>query len=210
MQNKETKETLVFDKNGLRGKIVGYSTAANADKNALIDVGNGIQIVIPMQKLAPRKPTGFNVAGTFEEWRKANHPSNLHGIDANGDDDHGDTISIPVLEEELEVQKRQVETGSIRINKTISEREEIVDQALNRERAKVERVPINRIVEEAANSRYENNTWIIPVYEEVVVVEKRLVLREEIRVTKEMSVEQHHERIPLRSEKVTVEKSNEN
>lgn len=210
MQIKEAKETLVFDKNGLRGKIVGYSTAANADKNALVDVGDGIQIVIPMQKLAPRKPTGFNVTGTFEEWRETSHPSKLYGTDANREDGHGDTISIPVLEEELEVQKRQVETGSIRINKTISEREEIVDQALNRERANVERIPINRIVKEAANSRYENNTWIIPVYEEVVVVEKRLVLREEIRITKEMSVEQHHERIPLRSEKVTVEKSNEN
>lgn len=208
MKNKEAEESFVFDKNGLRGKIVGYSTAATADKNALIELEGGIQVVIPMKKLAPRKPTGFKFTGTFEKWHKTNLPSKLHHIDANGEITHGDTISIPVIEEELEVKKRKVETGSVRINKTISEREEIVDQTLSIESVKVERIAINRIVEEAENSRYENNTWVIPVYEEVAVVEKRLFLREEIRITKEMSVEQHQERIPLRSEKVTVDKSN--
>lgn len=212
MQNKEAKEILVFDKNGRCGKIIGFSTAVNAEKTALIDLGDEVQIVIPVQKLAPRKTTGFEIAGTFEEWRRSNRQSESvrSRTHENGDIEHGETISIPVIEEELEVQTRQVETGAVRVNKIVSEREEVIDQALSKERAKVERIPINRVVDEALNSRFENNTWIIPVYEEVVVVEKRLVLREEIRITKEISVEQHHERIPLRSETVTVDKSNEN
>lgn len=212
MQNKEAKETLVFDKNGRCGKIVGFSTAVNAEKNALVDLEGDVQIVIPVQKLTPRKTTGFEIVGTFEEWRRSNRQSESvrNRTHENGAIEHGDTISIPVIEEELEVQKRQVETGTVRVNKIVSEREEVIDQALSKERAKVERIPINRIVDEALNSRFENNTWIIPVYEEVVVVEKRLILREEIRITKEISVEQHHERIPLRSETVTVDKSNEN
>ena len=210
MQNKEPKESLVFDKNGLRGKIVGYSTAADADKHALIDLGDGVQVAIPVQKLAPRKTAGFDVTGTFDEWRKSTRQIDSRRPLANDKFERGGTISIPVIEEELEVQKRQVETGTVRINKTIREHEEIVEQALAKESAKIERIPINRIVKEAATSRYENDTLIIPVYEEEVVVEKRLVLREEIRISKETSVEQHHERIPLRSETVTVDKSNEN
>lgn len=210
MENRNLKESLVFDKNGLRGKIIRYTTSANANRNALIDLGHGQQVVIPVQNLVPRKTAGFDVAGLFEEWCKTSPHMDLHPTHASEDVEHNETISIPVIEEELEVQKRQVDTGTVRINKTITEREETVNQELSKETAKIERVPINRIVKEAADSRYENNTWIIPVYEEVVITEKRLMLREEIHITKEISVEHHHERIPLRSEIVTVDKSNEN
>lgn len=205
MQNEESKASLVFDKNGVHGKIVGYSTAANSVKNAVIVLSDGVQVTVPVQKLSPRKTAGYDVTGTFEEWRKL-----MRQTTPGSGVENVDTLSIPVIEEELEVQKHRVETNTLRINKTISEHEEVVDQALTKENVKVERIPINRFVKEAASSRYENNTWVIPVYEEVVVVEKRLVLLEEIRITKEMSVEQHHERIPLRKENVTVEKSNGN
>lgn len=205
MQNEESKASLVFDKNGLHGKIVDYTTAANSVKCAVIVLNGGVQVTVPVQILTPRKTAGYDIAGTFEEWRKQTNrtaPDNVV--------EKVDTITIPVIEEDLEVQNHRVETSVLRINKTISEREEVVEHAVTKESVKIERIPINRVVKKAANSRYENNTWIIPVYEEVIVSEKRLVLLEEIRITKEISVEQHRERIPLRKEDVTVEKSNGN
>ncbi len=47
----------------------------------------------------------------------------------------------------------------------------------------IERVPVNRIVAESPSQRQEGDTLVLPVVEEVIVVEKRLMLREEIRIT---------------------------
>jgi stress response protein YsnF len=47
---------------------------------------------------------------------------------------------------------------------------------------------------------------IIPLVEEVLVVEKRLLLREEIRVTRRQSAEKFHEVYTLQSEEVHVER----
>jgi hypothetical protein len=48
----------------------------------------------------------------------------------------------------------------------------------------VEHVPINRMVDEPPNPRQEDDVLILPVVEEVLVVEKRWIIREEVRVTK--------------------------
>jgi len=91
---------------------------------------------------------------------------------------------IPAIEERLDVAKRKVETGRIRISKTVESSDSVIDEPLLRERYEVERVTVNRILTEPAEPRYEGDTLILPVMEEVLVVEKRLVLREEVRVTR--------------------------
>ncbi len=65
---------------------------------------------------------------------------------------------IPVISEKLKVHKRNVETGKgVRVRKTLSEREQIVDQPLVREEVTVERVEINEVIEdsEIPTTRYE-------------------------------------------------------
>ncbi|MCA1628121.1 MAG: YsnF/AvaK domain-containing protein, partial [Acidobacteria bacterium] len=61
----------------------------------------------------------------------------------------------------------------------VREREEIVDELLLKEAVEVERVIINREVDAPVPVRYEGETMIVPVLEEMLVVEKRLVLKEE-------------------------------
>jgi uncharacterized protein (TIGR02271 family) len=119
----------------------------------------------------------------------------------------GDQIVVPLVEEQLEVAKRQITTGIVRAHKRVQSREEVVDEPLTREEIAVERVAINRLIEGAAPlERQENGVLIIPVVEEVLVVDKRLMLREEIRVTRRRQEFRQPQRITLRRETIEIER----
>jgi len=117
-----------------------------------------------------------------------------------------DAVVLPVIEEQLELRKRTVETGGLRVHKTVHEREELIDEPLLREELQIERVPINRPVSAPLEVRYEGDVMIIPVLEEVLVVEKRLVLKEELRVTRSRRLESSPQRVTLRTEEATIER----
>ena len=116
-----------------------------------------------------------------------------------------DTEVIPVLREEVRVSKREVETGRVVVHKTVSERDENVEMLLRQTDVSVERVPVGRTVTEAPASRQEGDVLIIPVMEEVLVVEKRLVLKEELHIRKTTSERTAHEVVRLRTENVQIE-----
>lgn len=113
---------------------------------------------------------------------------------------------IPVFEEQLEIGKRVVETGKVRVSTTVEEREELVEQALSRDEVSVERVAIGRVVAEAPPVREEGDTLIVPVIEEVLVVEKRLVLKEELRIRRRTVVDVYQQPVTLRREHAVVER----
>lgn len=119
------------------------------------------------------------------------------------------TTLIPVIEEQLVIEKRVVESGKVRISKQIREVEETVDVPLLREEVSVERVPVNRVVEERLPTRYDGDTLIIPVIEEQVFVQKRLVLVEELHVRKQ-TIETHQpQTVTLLKEEVAVTRTAE-
>jgi uncharacterized protein (TIGR02271 family) len=100
---------------------------------------------------------------------------------------------IPLVEETLLLGKRQVETGRVRVSLTTEVVEEVLRETLHSRRAEVERRPVGTTITEAPQIRQEGDVIIIPVVEEVLVVEKRLVLREEIHlrmINEEKVVEQ--------------------
>jgi uncharacterized protein (TIGR02271 family) len=114
---------------------------------------------------------------------------------------------IPVIQEELEVGTRRIETDSgVRIVKSVQEREELVDELLTRDEVEVERIAVNRYIEAPPSVRYEGDTMIVPVLEEVLVVEKRLLLKEELRVTRRASEYRAPQRVTLRREIADVER----
>jgi len=120
-------------------------------------------------------------------------------------DDPAETV-IPLGEEVLRVGKRQVETGRVRVALTTETVEEIVRGSLRTRRAEIERVPMGREVTAAPETRQEGDVLVIPVVEEILVVERRLVLREEIRlrfVEGEQTVEQS---VARRIQRATVER----
>ena len=111
---------------------------------------------------------------------------------------------IPVIEEEVTIEKKVVEAGRVRISKHAKEYEKLVDVPLLHEEVSIERVPLNQVVLERLPTRYDGDTLIIPVVEEQVFVEKRLVLVEELHVRKQ-TIETHKpQRITLLKEEVEI------
>jgi uncharacterized protein (TIGR02271 family) len=120
----------------------------------------------------------------------------------------GSPLVVPVIEETLDVHTTPVETGRIRLRKVVHEWEETVDPPLLHDEVVVERVPINRVVEGPVSVRSEEDTLVIPLLEEVLVVEKRLLLKEEIRITKRRVETHAPQRVTLRREEAVVERIN--
>lgn len=114
---------------------------------------------------------------------------------------------IQVLQETVRISKREVETGRVAVHKTVSERDETVEMLLKRTDLAVERIPVNRVVTEAPASRQDGDTLIIPIMEEVLFVEKRLVLKEELHIRKNTSERLAHETVRLRTEHVDIEQT---
>jgi uncharacterized protein (TIGR02271 family) len=112
---------------------------------------------------------------------------------------------IPIVEERLEVGTREVELGEVRVHKTVEEREEVQRGPLNREEVQVERVRVNRPVSAPEERRQEGDWLIIPIMEEVLVVQKQLMVTEEIRIRKQLVTEEREIRETVRRERATVE-----
>jgi stress response protein YsnF len=70
----------------------------------------------------------------------------------------------------------------------------------------VQRVPVNRPAKGVPAPRYEGEILVIPVLEEVLVVSKQLVVKEELRIRRRAKRSPHRQRVLLRSEVAVVER----
>lgn len=114
---------------------------------------------------------------------------------------------IPVIQEQIMVGKRLVETATVEVKKTVTEGSEPVHVVVAHDETSVERVPVNRFVDKAPEIRYDGDTMIIPVLKEVAVVEKKLMLVEELHVTKRAVQTQETEYITVRREHLEVKRT---
>jgi uncharacterized protein (TIGR02271 family) len=119
----------------------------------------------------------------------------------------GAAAVVPVIAEELQVGRRSVETGRVRVTKLVREQQQVVDEPSVTEEVVVERVPVNRYVDGPVEPRQEGDTLVVPVLEVVVVVERRLMLKEEVRITKRRSESRSPQTVTLRSEDVKLERN---
>lgn len=116
----------------------------------------------------------------------------------------GTTISI--IEETLQVEKRVVETGTVRLHKRVQEYQETLDEPLIVRTFDVQRVALNRPVESTPTVRQEGETTIYPLVEEQLVLTKQLILKEEVRITKRETERRDNQVVNLRRESLTVER----
>ena len=116
-------------------------------------------------------------------------------------------LVVALIEESLVVDKHVVDQGGYRIVKRVEVRQEIVDEPLLAHTVHVERRAIGRLLPsmEAPASRQEGDTLIVSVVEEVLVTEKRLMLKEELHITRTETVAHHPQKFSLRSEDVVIE-----
>jgi stress response protein YsnF len=113
---------------------------------------------------------------------------------------------IPLVEETATVAKRQVVTGRVRVQTVTDIVEELAQTDVQRETVEVTRVPVDKVVETTPEIRTEGDLTIVPVLEEVLVVEKRLVLKEELHIRRRVDTEAVAVPVSLRKKRAVVER----
>jgi uncharacterized protein (TIGR02271 family) len=111
---------------------------------------------------------------------------------------------LELAREELDVAKREIETGRVRVTKVVREQEKLVDEALRHHEAEIQRVPVDRVVAEPVEPRYEGDTLVVPVLEEVMVKQWRI--KEEIRIRRKAVDTPHQQRVSLKTEELVIER----
>lgn len=114
-------------------------------------------------------------------------------------------VVIPVVRETARVVKRAVDRGAVRVTKVVSEHEEVIDTSTVEDEIEIEHVARNVQLEKPAEARHEGDTLIIPVMEEVTVVETRIMLREEIYIRRRKVKKPSSKKVRLRREEVRVD-----
>jgi uncharacterized protein (TIGR02271 family) len=187
--NAETSNTLVVvGENGEPYTLLQRSNDNGID-TLLLGRSDGSQISLPFTDLS------WKGAGT---WMLPDAVRDARGL------------VIPVVEEQLEVSRERVETGRVRISKSVEAREVVVDDPLKRETVRVEHVPINQVVTGAVPQvREEGDVTVIPILEERIVTRTELVLVEEVRIHRDHSEYHDPQRVTLRKEVVAVERFGE-
>ena len=118
-------------------------------------------------------------------------------------------IVIPLAEETIAISKRQVEVGQVRVSLTTDVEQMVARETLRGRRVEVERVAVGRTLAEGETppqTREEGDTLIIPVVEEMAVVVKRLVLREEVRLRFVHTEAPFEQEVAVRRQQATVER----
>lgn len=119
------------------------------------------------------------------------------------------TEVVALAEEEVSVDKRRVVSGRVRLRTITDVADELVREELQGMRAEIERVPVDRLLEVGENPpapRVEGEVTIVPVVEEVLVVEKRLRLKEEVRLALRPTTDRVEVSVPVRKQRAVVDR----
>lgn len=200
---------IVVGEGGWQGRVSPAAAGAGGDGTPRVVIrpdDGGPSLTIPAALLLPQSDGSFRlplvrsaVAAYAMEAGTVPHASAIAS---------GERIVIPLIEEMVEIRKQWVDTGGgVRVTKTVSERQETVNEPLHRESVSVTRVPVNRIVDAPYGPHEEGETLIVPLFEETLVVEKRIVLREELRITRQRTVDRYEQRtVPVLREEAVIER----
>jgi stress response protein YsnF len=131
-----------------------------------------------------------------------NHPRMTN--EPVGSDTEPDGTVLPVIREEIALDRETLATGSVEVRVTQRESVSRIELEATQDRVEVERVPIGREVDRAEPPRQEGDDFIVPVYEEVVRVERRLVLKEEIRLRRRHETRRWQQQVVLRHDEPVI------
>ena len=120
--------------------------------------------------------------------------------------EEGETV-LPIAEERARIETRDRIVGRVRVRTETREQDVEVAETLRSSHVEVERVPVDRFVDEVPEVREQDGVTIVPVMEEVLV--RRLVLREELHVRRVEEEREHRETVTLRTQEPVVEREPE-
>ena len=145
---------------------------------------------------------GDTESGEFRE-----HDRNQEGVSQPGSDlEDEDELRVQRSEEELRAGTREREAGAMRVRKRVRTDRERIEVPTKHEEVSVERVPVDG---EATEAQIGEDEVSVPVTEEEVVVEKRAVAKEEVRIRKNVVEDTETVEEDVRREEVEVEDDTE-
>jgi uncharacterized protein (TIGR02271 family) len=197
-QPTEREPIPVISKDGVRGTLVEGLPAAADTSHLFVRFENGQQALVPAEALTEQADGRYYYLAMRVDELMQQGDQALQAADR--------PYVLPVIAEVLDIQRQRSEVGRVRVHKRVNQQHELVDEPLLREEVQVERVAINQVIDQPVSVREEGDTLIVPIMEEVLVVEKRLLLKEEVRITKRTVETRQPQEITLRSEEVIVER----
>jgi stress response protein YsnF len=113
-------------------------------------------------------------------------------------------VVVPIYQEQANVTKRRIVTAKVRVSTVTRQSEQFLTETLAQQQVKIDRIPIGRLIKAVPKIRKEGDAIIIPIVEEIPVVEHRLVLMEEVWVRRIRTNETHRQRATLRCQEAVV------
>ena len=121
----------------------------------------------------------------------------------------GEELVLPVVEETAHIEKRLREKGRVRVSTKTDTIENVLRESLHGNAVGVSRLPIDRVIQEGEpvpQTRMEGGVTIIPILEEVLVVEKRLILKEEVHIRETSTNQDVEVPVTLRKQRAVIER----
>lgn len=118
----------------------------------------------------------------------------------------GEELVLALHAEDVAITKRQL-VRTVQVRRETRSHDKLVEESLAKTAVVIERVPIGQFVDAVPPTREEGDVTILPVIEEVVVVQRRLRLVEEVRIRRVQTTDTHVETVNLREQHVVVTRS---
>lgn len=158
------------------GTVRGFVTRGEARTDFVVALsGSGDEVLVPV-KLCDRDRSKPDELWLLQD-------ETVENTDA-------DSITVPLAEERLVATVREQDRGIVRIHKRVQSEtvNDVVD--VRRDSVLIEHRQMDQPAGAVVPPWYEGETLVVPVFEEIIVTEKRLILREHIRITKQSNIEQ--------------------
>ena len=114
-------------------------------------------------------------------------------------------LRVQRSEEELRAGVREREAGRVNVRKSVKTEREVVRVPKRREEVDIERLPVEGEARSAIEADIGEDEVVLQVFEEEVVVTKRVVLKEEIRIRKRVVWDEQTVEVDLRKEEVEID-----
>lgn len=184
--------------------LAAYSDIRSADAGDLIlsrdasELGDGSSGSIQTES-AGAENTGY------ENLEGETRPSESAGASLT------EETRVPLVEEELSVEKRTRQAGAVRVRKEVVTEQKQVTVPVTKEVVRVERVPVSETsgAGASADSAFDEQDVVVPLREEEVEIRKRPVVKEEVRISKSSRQEQRTASASVRKEVADIDDTTE-
>jgi uncharacterized protein (TIGR02271 family) len=179
-------------------EVYGYyglqQSASSEDRGSYSESSSG-----DSGRVGPGMYEGDTESGEF-----VGHSADNEGVaQTSGSDlEDEDELRVQRTEEELAAGTREREAGAMKVRKRVRTDREQIEVPTRREEVSVERVPVSG---EASEAEIGEDEVVVPVTEEEVVVGKRAVAKEEVRIRKDVVEDTEVVEEDVRREEIDVE-----